>query len=317
MLSVLTFRTPPRRSRRPTTRRTACPPASGPTRARASSGWPTSCAPASCGPTRSTGSTPPSPFGGYKESGYGREGGRHGLEAYLRRAERASTSARPTSSTSAGRSPARSPAAPTWSTTARAVPGQRRAGLPQGRPRRRGGRTQGVRRLGRRARRTTAARSLYRIAEVLEGRRVAVRRRGAAAPRALAAAGRGRRRRRHRPLVWYAGWADKIAQVVGGANPVAGAVLQLLGARADRRRRPSSPRRTPRCWAWSASSRRSIVTGNTVVVLARRAAAARGHAVRGARHLRRARWRRQRAHRRARRHRARRSPRTWTSTPST
>jgi aldehyde dehydrogenase (NAD+) len=27
---------------------------------------------------------PTSPFGGYQESGYGREGGRHGLEAYLR-----------------------------------------------------------------------------------------------------------------------------------------------------------------------------------------------------------------------------------------
>jgi aldehyde dehydrogenase (NAD+) len=26
---------------------------------------------------------PSSPFGGYKESGFGREGGRHGLEPYL------------------------------------------------------------------------------------------------------------------------------------------------------------------------------------------------------------------------------------------
>jgi len=26
---------------------------------------------------------PASPFGGYKESGYGREGGRHGLATYL------------------------------------------------------------------------------------------------------------------------------------------------------------------------------------------------------------------------------------------
>ena len=27
---------------------------------------------------------PASPFGGYKESGFGREGGRHGLEPYMR-----------------------------------------------------------------------------------------------------------------------------------------------------------------------------------------------------------------------------------------
>src|SRR6476660_2949109 len=56
---------------------------------------------------------PTSPFGGYKESGYGREGGRHGLEAYVTTAPStapstltgaarcaASTCARPTSSTS-------------------------------------------------------------------------------------------------------------------------------------------------------------------------------------------------------------------------
>ena len=39
------------------------------------------CAPASSGRTRSTSSIPTSPFGGYKESGFGREGGRHGARA--------------------------------------------------------------------------------------------------------------------------------------------------------------------------------------------------------------------------------------------
>ena len=40
-------------------------------------------APASSGPTPSTSSIPRRPFGGYKETGFGREGGVHGLEAYL------------------------------------------------------------------------------------------------------------------------------------------------------------------------------------------------------------------------------------------
>jgi acyl-CoA reductase-like NAD-dependent aldehyde dehydrogenase len=63
---------------------------------------------------------------------------------------------------------------------------------------------------------------LYRVAEVLEGRRAqfvddvqrseGVGRRQAGALVNLAVD----------RLVWYAGWADKIGQVVGGTNPVAG-----------------------------------------------------------------------------------------------
>ena len=72
-----------RPSRRRTTPRTASRPGCGPRRARGSSGWPSAWRPGSCGRTRSTGSIPSSPFGGYKESGFGREGGLHGLEPYV------------------------------------------------------------------------------------------------------------------------------------------------------------------------------------------------------------------------------------------
>jgi acyl-CoA reductase-like NAD-dependent aldehyde dehydrogenase len=63
---------------------------------------------------------------------------------------------------------------------------------------------------------------VYRIAEVLEGRRVQfvdeVRRsEGLSQRRAEAVVDESVDR-----LVWYAGWADKIAQVVGGTNPVSG-----------------------------------------------------------------------------------------------
>jgi acyl-CoA reductase-like NAD-dependent aldehyde dehydrogenase len=63
---------------------------------------------------------------------------------------------------------------------------------------------------------------LYRVAELLEGR-------GAQFSADVAAAEGLPRARARRAVeaaidrwVWYAGWADKLAQVIGGANPVAG-----------------------------------------------------------------------------------------------
>ena len=81
------------------------------------------------------------------------------------------------------------------------------------------------------------AQILYRVAELMEDRRPqfveAVRQsEGLNQARAEKALDEAIDR-----LVWYAGWADKITQVVGSANPVAGPVLQPLHARADRRRR--------------------------------------------------------------------------------
>ena len=60
---------------------------------------------------------------------------------------------------------------------------------------------------------------LYRVAEIMEGRRAQLedelRDSGAADPVEEVSRAIDR-------WVWYAGWADKIAQVAGGANPVAG-----------------------------------------------------------------------------------------------
>ena len=60
---------------------------------------------------------------------------------------------------------------------------------------------------------------LYRVAEIMEGRRAQledeVRDSGAADPADEVSRAIDR-------WVWYAGWADKIAQVAGSANPVAG-----------------------------------------------------------------------------------------------
>ena len=71
------------------------------------------------------------------------------------------------------------------------------------------------------------AQVVYRVAEIMEDRRPqfveAVRQsEGLTAARANAVVDASIDR-----LVWYAGWADKITQVVGGANPVAGPFFNL------------------------------------------------------------------------------------------
>ncbi|MGW2508327.1 aldehyde dehydrogenase family protein [Streptomyces scopuliridis] len=68
---------------------------------------------------------------------------------------------------------------------------------------------------------------LYRVAEMLEGRRDQFVREvadaeGLSKPKAAVAVDAAIDR-----WVWYAGWTDKIGQVVGGANPVAGPFFNL------------------------------------------------------------------------------------------
>lgn len=82
---------------------------------------------------------------------------------------------------------------------------------------------------------------LYRVAEMLEGRREQFAREvadaeGLSKSKAAAVVDATIDR-----WVWYAGWTDKIAQVTGGANPVAGPYFNL-----------SSPSRP----VWSPSWRR-------------------------------------------------------------
>jgi acyl-CoA reductase-like NAD-dependent aldehyde dehydrogenase len=97
---------------------------------------------------------------------------------------------------------------------------------------------------------------LYRIAEMVEARRKEFKGLGVPGDEVDAAVDR---------LVWYAGWADKIAQVAGNANPVAGPFFNL-----------SAPEPTGVVGVVAPASflglvsvvAPAIVTGNTVVVLA-------------------------------------------------
>ncbi|WP_101256436.1 aldehyde dehydrogenase family protein [Streptomyces barkulensis] len=68
---------------------------------------------------------------------------------------------------------------------------------------------------------------LYRIAEMLEGRREQFAAEVAAAEGLSRAKAAARVDAAIDRWVWYAGWSDKITQVAGGANPVAGPYFNL------------------------------------------------------------------------------------------
>ena len=98
---------------------------------------------------------------------------------------------------------------------------------------------------------------LYRVAELLEGRRGAVRRRGrrrrgpvrAARPRPSST-------RRSTAGSGTPGWSDKVAAGARVGQPGRRAVLQLLRARADRRRRRARAAGVVAARAWCRCSRR-------------------------------------------------------------
>jgi len=110
------------------------------------------------------------------------------------------------------------------------------------------------------------AQILYRVAEVMEDRRPqfvdAVRQsEGLTAARATKVVDEAIDR-----LVWYAGWADKITQVVGGANPVAGPFFNISTPEPTGVVAVLAPQESSLLGLISVVAP-AIVTGNTVVVV--------------------------------------------------
>jgi acyl-CoA reductase-like NAD-dependent aldehyde dehydrogenase len=99
---------------------------------------------------------------------------------------------------------------------------------------------------------------LYRAAEMLEGRRVEFTTLGVPPAEVDAAVDR---------WVWYAGWADKVAQVYGSANPVAGPFFNLSAPEPTGVVGVVAPAGSPLLGLVSVVAP-VIVTGNAAVVLA-------------------------------------------------
>jgi acyl-CoA reductase-like NAD-dependent aldehyde dehydrogenase len=109
---------------------------------------------------------------------------------------------------------------------------------------------------------------LYRVAELMEGRRAQFEAEladvGAADPRAGVDASIDR-------WVWYAGWADKIGQALGGTNPVAGPYFNFTIPEPTGVVGIVAPQEQSLLGLISRLAP-AIVSGNTVVVLAAEAA---------------------------------------------
>ncbi|WBB78454.1 aldehyde dehydrogenase family protein [Micromonospora sp. WMMD882] len=98
---------------------------------------------------------------------------------------------------------------------------------------------------------------LYRIAEMLEGRREQFVALGVPADEVDTATDR---------WVWYAGWADKLPQIHGGANPVAGPYFNLSAPEPTGVVGVIAPEQ-PALLGLVSVIAPAIVTGNTVVTL--------------------------------------------------
>jgi len=110
------------------------------------------------------------------------------------------------------------------------------------------------------------AQILYRVAEVMEDRRpqfvqAVVQSEGLSSAKAERVVDDAIDR-----LVWYAGWADKITQVVGGANPVAGPFFNISTPEPTGVVAVLAPQQSSLLGLVSVVAP-AIVTGNTVVVV--------------------------------------------------
>ncbi|WP_406219711.1 aldehyde dehydrogenase family protein [Streptomyces decoyicus] len=108
---------------------------------------------------------------------------------------------------------------------------------------------------------------LYRVAEMLEGRRDQFTTEVAAAEGLSKAKAAAQVDAAIDRWVWYAGWSDKVAQIAGGANPVAGPYFNLSSPEPTGVVAVLAPQDSSFLGLVSVIAP-AIVTGNTVVVAA-------------------------------------------------